>query len=235
MTSAANRLPDFSYRRALHCAGLLVALLLTGTSAASQKAPIDPDADVSANISTLQKHWATVQYQLDEKATRVREMAELAQLAQTVRQRFPGRAEPLIWEGIIVSSQAAINGGLGALKLVRRARELFELALDIDEAALNGSAHVSLGSLYYMVPSWPLAFGNHDKADTHLRRALQIDPDSIDANFFYAGLLEKRGDISGAITTLQKAAAAPARPERPVADRGRREEIARQLDRLRKR
>ncbi len=55
--------------------------------------------------------------------------------------------------------------------------------------ALNGSAHTSLGSLYYQVPGWPVAFGDNDEAAKHLARALQINPNGIDPNFFYGDFL----------------------------------------------
>ena len=38
-------------------------------------------------------------------------------------QEYPGRAEPLIWHGIILSSLAGAKGGLGALGLAKEARD----------------------------------------------------------------------------------------------------------------
>jgi len=96
----------------------------------------------------------------------------------------------------------------------------------INGDALNGSAYTSLGALYYKVPGWPLGFGDHDKAAEYLRKALALNPDGIDPNFFYGELLLEDGDSAKAMLYLQKALAATPRPDRPVADAGRRGEIS---------
>ena len=48
-------------------------------------------------------------------------------------------AEPLIWEGIVVSSEAGARGGLGALSLCKDAKQRLEEALKINDKALNGA------------------------------------------------------------------------------------------------
>jgi tetratricopeptide (TPR) repeat protein len=47
----------------------------------------------------------------------------------------------------------------------------------------------------------------------------------VDANYFYADFLYQQERYAQALEYLQKALAAPADPDRPVADAGRREEI----------
>jgi len=37
---------------------------------------------------------------------------------------------------------------------------------------MDGSAFVTLGSLYSMVPGWPIAFGNDLKAEQSLKKAM---------------------------------------------------------------
>jgi hypothetical protein len=55
----------------------------------------------------------------------------------------------------------------------------------IDPRALQGSAYTSLGSLYYQVPGWPIGFGDDKRAEAMLLKALEINPDGIDPNYFY--------------------------------------------------
>jgi hypothetical protein len=38
-------------------------------------------------------------------------------------------------------------------------------AIQLDPNASEGAAFVTLGSLYYMVPGWPIAYGDTNKAD----------------------------------------------------------------------
>src|SRR5690606_27578047 len=100
----------------------------------------------------------------------------------------------------------------------------------IDPSALNGSVYTSLGSLYYHVPGWPIGFGDDKRAGEYLKKALAINPDGIDPNFFYGDFLIEEGDYQQAIAVLQHALEAPPRPGREVADEGRRAEILKAIE-----
>ncbi|WP_349255324.1 TRAP transporter TatT component family protein [Spectribacter hydrogenooxidans] len=181
--------------------------------------------DLPADLRELQHAWAHANYQIEDEARKEAAFEELEKQAAALKAAYPGRAEALIWEGIVLSSYAGVKGGLGALGLVKRARADYERAIDIDGRALVGSAHTSLGVLYYKVPGWPLSFGDDDKAENHLKQALAINPGGIDPNYFYAEfLIEEREEYQTAKPYLEKALAASDRSERPVADAGRRAE-----------
>jgi tetratricopeptide (TPR) repeat protein len=186
--------------------------------------PITALAGLDEDVRALQSEWERIKYQRppgeQEKA-----FAALAKSADAVRAKHAGRAEPQIWYGIIVASYAGARGGLGALSLVKDARKAFEQALEIDAGALDGSAYTSLGSLYYQVPGWPIGFGSDDKARELLQKALALNPDGIDPNYFLGDFLYRKGEYAGAREALQKALRAPPRPDRALADQGRRKEI----------
>jgi tetratricopeptide (TPR) repeat protein len=178
-------------------------------------------------LTEIQHDWEVIRYQTPA-AEREKRFETLAAKAHRVSENHPGRSEPLIWEGIVVSSVAGEKGGLGALGLVKQAKGLYEAAIKIDGTALDGSAYNSLGVLYYKVPGWPLGFGDKDKARELLQRALALNPKGIDPNFFYGEYLLENKQPAEAIGYLERAVQAPARPGRQIADSGRREE-ARQL------
>ena len=182
-------------------------------------------AGVEEDVSALQNEWARIKYERpvveQEKA-----FADLTKSADAVRGKYAGRAEPQIWYGIIAASYAGTRGGLGALSLAKDAKKALEQALEIDPKALDGSAYTSLGSLYYQVPGWPIGFGNDDKAREMLDKALALNPDGIDPNYFMGDFLYRKGDHAAARQVLNKALQAPARPGRALADEGRRKEIA---------
>ena len=117
------------------------------------------------------------------------------------------------------------KGGLGALDLVKQARDSLEQAIGIDPKALGGSAYTSLGSLYYQVPGWPVSFGDGKKAEKLLKQALALSPDGIDPNFFYGDYLFREKRYAESAAALEKALAAPSRPGREIADSGRRKEV----------
>ncbi len=192
---------------------------------AALAAPLD-DA-----VADLQRDWEVIRYQTPA-GEREKRFEALSAKAHQVSESFPGRSEPLVWEGIIVSSLAGEKGGLGALGLVKQAKAIYEQAIQIDDKALDGSAYNSLGVLYYKVPGWPLAFGDKDKARELLRKALAINPQGIDTNYFYGEYLVETKHAEEAVTYLERALQAPPRPGRQIADSGRRKEARTLLARV---
>lgn len=194
-------------------------------SALTLAAPAGPaPAAFQTELLVIQNEWARINY-LTEEDRKADEFDALATRAEDFERAFPNRAEPLIWEGIVLSTYAGVKGGLGALSLARRARDKLEAALKLDPQALDGSAYTSLGTLYYKVPGFPLGFGDRDKARRLLETALKLNPDGIDPNYFYGEFLYEQGRHADAVASLRRALAAPPRPNRELADRGRRQEI----------
>lgn len=191
-------------------------------------------APVDDAVRELQHDWETIRYKMPA-SERERRFADLAGKAHRVSESFPGRSEPLIWEGIIVSSLAGEKGGLGALGMVKQAKALYEQAIQIDGNALEGSAYNSLGVLYYKVPGWPVGFGDKKKANALLQKALAINPNGIDPNFFFGEYLAENGEPDQAVAFLEKALQAPPRPGRQIADAGRRDEARQLLEKLKSR
>jgi tetratricopeptide (TPR) repeat protein len=209
-----------SSRRAFAAALLWAAAGLTMPFAAGAAA-------VDDGVTQLQREWEVIQYQ-SAAGDRERQFEALAVKAHQLSESYPTNSEPLVWEGIIASSWAGAKGGIGALGLVKQAKVLYEKAIRIDGNVLDGSAYNSLGVLYYKVPGWPLGFGDKDKAAELLQKALSINPNGIDPNYFYADYLVETRQGDKAVPYLERALQAPPRPGRQIADSGRREE-ARQL------
>lgn len=190
-------------------------------------------APLDDGLAAIQHDWEAIRYQAPA-AEREKRFEQLAAKAHQLTESQPGRSEPLIWEGIVLSSWAGEKGGLGALNLAKQAKALYEKALQIDGNALEGSAYNSLGVLYYKVPGWPLGFGDKAKARELLQKALAISPRSIDANYFYGEFLVETDQAAQAVPYLEKVLQAAARPGRPLADAGRKEEAQALLAKVRK-
>jgi tetratricopeptide (TPR) repeat protein len=183
------------------------------------------DASLAADISSLQQGWDQANYRSASAAEKQQQLETLSARSEALTHKYPQRAEPLVWQGIVLSTYAGAKGGLGALSLAKKSRDCLLEAMKIDPAALHGSAYTSLGALYYKVPGWPIGFGDHDKASDFLHKALALNPDGMDPNYFIGELLFEEGEYTNAMQHLEKALAAPPRPDRPIADAGRRAEI----------
>jgi len=208
-----------NYPRILFATTILLAALAGRAVAAD-------DAAFNAELLSIQQAWARVNYETPAGDARQQAFAALETRAEKFVAQYPGRAEPLIWEGIIESSYAGAKGGLGALGLAKEARASLEAALKIDANALDGSAYTSLGTLYAKVPGFPVGFGDDDKARKMLQRALELNPNGIDPNYFYGEFLYEEGEYAQALQYLDKASKAASRAGRELADKGRRAEIA---------
>lgn len=187
-------------------------------AAAAHAAPADE------LIRPIQERWAEIKYQLPEKQ-HADLYRELAVQARKLAEAQPNLAPALIWEAIVVSSEAGARGGLGALSMAKEAKRLLEESLKLDEKALNGSAYTSLATLYAKVPRWPIGFGDKSRAEELFRKSLAINPNGIDPNFFYGEYLIDEERVAEGRRYLEKALTAPARPGRELADQGRRREI----------
>lgn len=192
---------------------------------------VSPFRLMASDYVQLQTQWAIVNYDTAPEH-RSASFAVLAADAKKSVEASPDDAALRIWYGIILSSWAGVDGGLGALGHVKEARKQLEKALALDPSALEGSAFTSLGALYYQVPSWPLAYGDKEEAERLLRHALEVNPHGIDSNYFMGDYLlrEKRSDE--ARQYLNHALEAAPRPGRELADQGRREEIRQLLAQL---
>jgi tetratricopeptide (TPR) repeat protein len=185
-------------------------------------------AGVDEDVFQLKKTWEQLKYKTPLNEQEKGFELLLAQ-SEKVTAQYPDKAEPLVWQGIIEGTFAGVRNGirgqLAALSLVKDAKQHFEQAIKIDPNGSDGSAFTSLGSLYYQVPPWPIAYGDNEIAREMLSRGLALNPDGIDANYFYGEFLFKRGQLNKATEVLKKGLLASPREGREVADEGRKKEI----------
>jgi tetratricopeptide (TPR) repeat protein len=188
---------------------------------------------MDTQVARVGAEWARIRYQVRDKSAQYQQMEALAGQAAAVAARFPGRAEPLLWQGIVVSEEAGLASMFRQLGLATAARRLLERAEAIDPKAANGGVLMSLAVLYSRVPVFPIGFGSSKKARAYFQRALALDPTGLEINYFYGVFLLEQGAHADALAALQRALAAPVDPHRPVWDAGRRQEVRDELAKLR--
>lgn len=183
-------------------------------------------------VKEIQYEWARLYYMDEFLNKNFRELQVLAEQATKVAEQHPQNAEALVWNAIVLSTLAEKKGGLGALGLVKQAREKLERAEAIDPEVLGGSVYASLGTLYSKVPGWPIGFGSDKKAEQYFKKALAVNPQGLDINYFFAEYLADQGENRLALEYIDKALKAPLMAERPRADRGRRQQAMKLRERL---
>ncbi len=183
-------------------------------------------------LQTIQTKWAVCQYESKDSDHQIFCLENLIKRNEKALKQDPNRQELKVWLAINKASLAGADGGLGALSLVKEAKKLLEQVIEKSPETLNGSAYTSLGSLYYQVPGWPIGFGDDEMAEKMLLKALEINPDGIDPNYFYGDFLAQDGRKKEAMSYLNKAQNAKPRADRPLADVGRQQEIAKLLGEL---
>ena len=199
--------------------GVAVLALLANTPASTLA------GDLPAQVTELRAAWDEANFSLAGDA-RKEALHSLVETCDTLLPKHADEQAALTWCGIVNSSYAGIASPLSAMKYAKAARANLERALELDQGDMAGAAHTSLGTLYYKVPGWPIGFGDDDKAEQELQAGISTNPDDIDANFFLADFLLEKGRLEEARDYLERAAAAPSRTGRQVADAGRQRDIA---------
>lgn len=208
-----------TFRLSVMIAGLLAFALPHTVRAATNPA-------VNSAILQLALNWEHIKFTETDKNLQEKQMAALADRAAQVAQQFQDQPETEIWLGVIISEQASMASENGspfkALGFAKRARDILAKVVKVDPYALDAGAPTSLGVLYYRVPSWPIGFGDKDKARALLQEAFRNAPNGLDANYFYGDFLMTEGQYPQATQVFKHALALPAHPERPLWDRSRR-------------
>lgn len=206
-------------RRLRLAAALCTLLVLSGVAHASNNPQMD------SAVQRINDQWAHIRYEVTDRDQQYRQLDVLAGQAAQVAARFPGRAEPLLWQGIVTSEEAARASVFRQLGLAKAAKGILERAQAIDPNIADGGVKMSLGVLYYRVPGFPIGFGSTPKARALLVAALRQDPRGLDNNFFYADFLNDEGHPAEAKVYAQRALRAPVNASRLVWDAGRRAEL----------
>ncbi|MFO0990681.1 MAG: tetratricopeptide repeat protein [Hyphomicrobiales bacterium] len=166
--------------------------------------------------------WEQIKFEEDGSSDQFDHIDALAKEAGRLVAKYPGRVEPLIWQGITTSEEAGMASMLHAMSYAKSARSILEKAYAEDPSALDAGAPTSLGVLYYRVPGFPLGFGDNKKARALLEEAVRRAPDGMDANYFYADFLMSQKEYAKADKVLKHALELPVDSKRPLWDANRR-------------
>ena len=173
--------------------------------------------DLAPAVQHIESEWARIHYSV-AREQQDKEFKYLLSKVTDLQAQHPKQAEFIILQAIIVASNAENVDAFSALEAIHEAKDLLVQAIELNPKALDGAAFVTLGTLYYMVPAWPVAYGDNDKAQQLLEKALAINANTIDANFYYADFLVTQGKQEQAIKYFNRALTVPVRATQIFAD-----------------
>ncbi len=176
------------------------------------------------SIESIESEWASIYYTTPKEKQAAAYDALLLKIEQ-LEYTQQKSADLLYWQAVLLATCAELQDGFSALKAVNKAKDLLTEALEINPKTGNGSAYVVLGTLYYMVPKWPVAFGDHEKAQEMFQAALKINPTGIDSNYFYGDFLLRNNQQNKAQQYFEKALSAPIRKNQAFADNKLKNEV----------
>ncbi|MDP1663666.1 MAG: hypothetical protein Q8L79_00960 [Methylobacter sp.] len=169
------------------------------------------------SLKNIEAEWASIYYSTP-KSKQGPAYAQLLDRITNLARQYPNAAEPVFWQAVLKATYADQQDAFSALGAIHEARDLLIKVIKINPKTMGGAAYVTLGTLYYRAPKWPISFGDDDAAKQMLETALKINPDGIDANYFYGEFLLLHNKFNDAAIYLEKAAAAPVRAEQLYAD-----------------
>ena len=169
------------------------------------------------SLKSIETEWASIYYSTP-KSKQGPAYAQLLDKATNLVRQYPNAAEPIFWQAVVKATYADHQDAFSALSAIHEARDLLIKAIKIKPETMDGSAYVTLGTLYYMAPVWPISFGDDDAAKEMLETALKINPEGIDANYFYGEFLMLHNRPNDAAIYFAKATAAPTRTDQLYAD-----------------
>jgi tetratricopeptide (TPR) repeat protein len=129
----------------------------------------------------------------------------------------PNRPEGHFWIAANMGALAESFGLRQGIKYRGPIRDELQTVLKLDAGFLQGSADRALGRWYYKVPG--LFGGDKKKSETHLRKALSYNQNSVITRLFLAETLIELDRPAEARKELEAALAAPTDPEWAPEDR----------------
>ena len=146
--------------------------------------------------------------------------------ARTAMAIAPNRPEGHFWLAANMGALAESFGMRQGIKYRGPIKDALLMTLKLDQGFLQGSADRALGRWYFKVPG--LFGGSNKQSETHLRKALTYNPNSVISHIFLADTLADMGRKEEARKEYQAAIDAPFDPDWTPEDR-RFKEQAKQL------
>ncbi len=197
-SSAAEELPRSRWPELLQPAR--VDALLTAALQQSKRRPDDFDAHLRvAQVGFYA--WRLENKDLKRRLQFANVVLRAGEEAVRLKPNHPGGHH---WLGAGVGMIGLTQGVLNSLQLVPRLKDAMEKSVELNPGWLHASAMAQLARLYTMVPGFPVAIGDLDKAEKYAREAIRLEPNYALQRLYLADLLWYRGKNDEALAELAR-------------------------------
>jgi tetratricopeptide (TPR) repeat protein len=200
----------------------VIGLALAATGLASIPAMAGESPAFAEELAAIRHEFDVASFSGLGKSARKAAFESLVEHAADFSARYPDEVEAVAWNGIVLSTYAGEVSAMGAMKYAKAARIALHEAEAMLPTALDGGLYASLGALYSKVPGGIVGFGDDSKASEYFARAIEVDADNIDTNYFYGEFLVDQKQYEQAAAVLRHALEAPTVADRALFDSGRR-------------
>lgn len=107
--------------------------------------------NLTDSLNNIESEWASIYYST-QKQKQGAAYRHLLDKTIDLSKRYPDDAEPIFWQAVIKATYADHQDAFSALKAIHEARDLLIKAIEINPETMDGSAYVTLGTLYYLAP-----------------------------------------------------------------------------------
>jgi tetratricopeptide (TPR) repeat protein len=165
-------------------------------------------------IRKINHDWSEASY-ATPKEQRSEKFARLLKDTHRLIDKYPKKAEPLIMEGLLLSSLAGLKQSLSSLSDIWDAEDRLKraLALDANPGTLGASAQITLAALYDCASHENQAYrvimgdtaNKANEVQPLFEQALKLQPNDLAVNFYVGLFWLGRSDFNQAVHYLEKA------------------------------
>ncbi len=121
----------------------------------------------------------------------------------TIR-HFPNRPDGYLWKGIFLGIYGLSVGVLNVVGSAPQMKRALLKSYKMDKKYFYSHAAFVLGRMYFKLPSFPISFGDVNKAEKYIREALSLNDHYVLPYVFLAEVLVYKEKKKEAMDTLNK-------------------------------
>ena len=143
-------------------------------------------------LDYLQSQWTIIK-QMEPSHNKQSKLNNLTMTASQMVLNNPGNPNYLHWEAQVYLLQIENSNKFKSISYAKHARNSLLEAIKLSQGKLKGNIYSTLGYLYLVSPKLSLSLKSKSKEQYYLLKGLQLNPDGLQSNYYYALYLLNKG------------------------------------------